>query len=366
MKIIIIIFHFNNMRILIISTPIGYIGSGIGGGVETYIKQITIEFIKIGWEIDIVAPENSKWSNQLFKPKNLFIIKGKQPENCINSSFNSPYLEKENGLLSKMILFANNIQNDYNFILNNSYDWLSYWITDFFKTPIIHIIHMKYNNNLMKNIITEIAKKNPQNLIFNSYNTFESYNLQITPNIIYPLINKKLYYFNNNPSEQFLGFVGRISPEKGLENALEVAEKTDKKLLVWGETQDKEYKKMIIKKDKKNTIIWKGYIEHEKIGVYLGDLYALLVLGNWEEPFGYVAVEANACGVPVICFNKGGTKESIVNNITGFVVNNLEQAVISVNKINQINREICRERALKKFSEDTPNTIQNYLLQYKR
>jgi UDP-glucose:tetrahydrobiopterin glucosyltransferase len=354
------------MKILIISTPIGFIGSGVGGRVETYIKQTTIELIKLGWEVDIIAPENSKWNNSICKPKNLFIINGKQPINVIYADIDSPYIEVEDGILSKMLNYANTIQKNYDFILNNSYDWLSYWITDFFITPIIHIIHMKYTTNIMKNIIGEISKKKPQNLIFNSNFTFESYSLSITPNIIYPHINSYLYDYNHNPSNKYLGFVGRISPEKGIENALTVAQKTGKKLIVWGIIQDNEYKKNIMTKDNQNTIIWKDYINNEMLGKQLGKLYALLILGNWEESFGYAAIEANACGVPVICFNKGGTKEAIINNSTGYVVSNLEEAVICVDKIDKIDRKCCRENVLSKFSENTINNIQNYLLQYKK
>ena len=97
-------------------------------------------------------------------------------------------------------------------------------------------------------------------------------------------------------------------------------------------------------------IVYVGNSGPEKRDELLGGAYALLHPINFEEPFGLSVVESYFCGTPVIAFNRGSMPELIVDGKTGFLVNNINEAVESLKKIKNINRKDCRILAEKKFT----------------
>src|SRR3546814_2102455 len=84
----------------------------------------------------------------------------------------------------------------------------------------------------------------------------------------------------------------------------------------------------------------------------LGSARALLHLINFEEPFGLSVVEAMACGTPVIAFNRGSMPELIIDGVTGFLVDTLEEAIAAVGRIGEIDRAACRAHVIRNFTDD--------------
>ena len=85
-------------------------------------------------------------------------------------------------------------------------------------------------------------------------------------------------------------------------------------------------------------------------GAFLGDAAALLFRIDWPEPFGLVMIEAMACGTPVIAFNGGSVPEIIDDGVTGFVVDNVEEAISAVERVSSIDRRLCRLTFDQRFS----------------
>ena len=97
-------------------------------------------------------------------------------------------------------------------------------------------------------------------------------------------------------------------------------------------------------------IEWLGEISDKDKDAFLGRAYALLFPIDWPEPFGLVMVEAMACGTPVIAYEAGSVSEVMEDGVTGFIVDNIEQAVEAVGRIPEISRASCREIFEKRFT----------------
>ncbi len=150
----------------------------------------------------------------------------------------------------------------------------------------------------------------------------------------------------------FLLFVGRITKEKGLREAIKVAEICDLPLIIAGPIfPDKQaYFNKYIKPYLNDKIRYIGYVKRQKLLPYFQKAKALLMPVKWEEPFGMNMIEAMACGTPVIAFNRGSVPEVVIDGKTGFVVDTLNQMVKAVAKIDTINRDDCRRHVVDNFS----------------
>jgi glycosyltransferase involved in cell wall biosynthesis len=152
---------------------------------------------------------------------------------------------------------------------------------------------------------------------------------------------------------EYLAFLGRISPEKRPDRAIKIAEQAGMKLLIAAKVDktDREYYEEVIRPLLKSP--WAEFIgeigENEK-NEFLGKAYALLFPIDWPEPFGLVMIEAIACGTPVIAWRSGSVPEIISNEVTGFIVDSIEEAVKAIEKIKRLNRANCRQDFESRFT----------------
>lgn len=153
---------------------------------------------------------------------------------------------------------------------------------------------------------------------------------------------------------EYLVFLGRITPEKGVEIAVEVAQKTGRKLIIAAKVDEplSEYAKKMLKlfKDSSN-VEFIGQVGEEKKQL-LANAYAFLMPIQWEEPFGLVVIEALATGTPVIAFRRGAMPEIIQNGKTGFLVETSQEMADAVSKIKNIDRRECRKVVEQRFTID--------------
>jgi len=166
---------------------------------------------------------------------------------------------------------------------------------------------------------------------------------------------------------EYLAFLGRISPEKGLEEAIRIAKLVGMPLRIAAKIDraDQEYFETHIKSLQNHPLIqFVGEIGYPEKNEFLGDAAALLFPINWPEPFGLVMIEAMACGTPVIAFPRGSVPEIIDPGITGFLVNDVEEAATAVKSISAINRTACRQQFERRFT--ARRMSEDYLALYQR
>jgi len=172
---------------------------------------------------------------------------------------------------------------------------------------------------------------------------------------VYNGIDLSLFDFNGIPGDH-LAFLGRMSPEKGPKQAIEIAKKAGVKLVMAAKVDavdrkyfDEEIAPLIDGKD----VVFLGEVGPEGKNELLNNAMALLAPIQWREPFGLFMTEAMACGTPVIVTDMGSAPELVKDGETGFVVkNDIDDFVEAVRKVGGINREACRKRVEDMFSKE--------------
>jgi glycosyltransferase involved in cell wall biosynthesis len=154
-------------------------------------------------------------------------------------------------------------------------------------------------------------------------------------------------------SPSYLAFLGRISPEKRVDRAINIAERCGLPLKIAAKVDpvDHDYFEEVIRPLlAKPHVEFIGEISDAKKSEFLSNAFALLVPIDWPEPFGLVVIEAMACGAPAIAFNRGAVPELIEDGVTGFVVEDEMGAVGAVRHISRLSRTMIRKRFEERFA----------------
>lgn len=152
---------------------------------------------------------------------------------------------------------------------------------------------------------------------------------------------------------QYLAFLGRISPEKGVEQAVDIAVAAGLPLKIAAKVdkKDHEYYELVVRKKLTHPLVeYIGEIGEEEKEDFLGNAMALLFPIDWPEPFGLVMIEAMACGTPVVAYDRGSVSEILEHGVNGFIVKNMDEAVGAVQNIGLIERRECRRVFEARFS----------------
>ena len=168
-------------------------------------------------------------------------------------------------------------------------------------------------------------------------------------------------------SGKYLAFLGRVSPEKGLDAAIEIALRAEMPLKVAAKVDRADqgyYEKKIKPLLNSDLIEFIGEISDSEKNEFLGNAVAFLFPINWSEPFGIVLIEALACGVPVVGYPRGSVPEIIEDGVSGFLVNDAPEAAAALKNIAAIDRRKCRQSFELRFS--AKRMAQDYLSIYQR
>jgi glycosyltransferase involved in cell wall biosynthesis len=195
--------------------------------------------------------------------------------------------------------------------------------------------------------------------VYKKYNR-NSYYVSISNSDRHPGLNYLDTVYNGLDEQQFsfgmgtgdyLLYFGRIHPDKGTYEAIQIAAQSRKKLVICGLIQDQPYfNEKVLPFIDSDSIVYLGNAGPQQRNELLGNASALLHPISFEEPFGLSVAEAMMCGTPVIAFNRGAMKELILDFKTGFLVDDVKEAIDVVGKIKNIDRNTCRQHALQKFS----------------
>src|SRR5215472_4053589 len=169
---------------------------------------------------------------------------------------------------------------------------------------------------------------------------------------IYHGLPNDLFAFQPNQGD-YLAFLGRISPEKRVDRAIEIAKRASMPLKIAAKVDrvDRRYFKRDIEPlVNQSHVQWVGEISDRQKNDFLGNAYALLFPIDWPEPFGLVMIEAMACGTPVVAYGRGSVPEVLDHGQTGFIANNLDDAAEAIRRVPELDREGCREIFEKRFT----------------
>jgi len=151
----------------------------------------------------------------------------------------------------------------------------------------------------------------------------------------------------------YVVFVGRISPEKRVDRAIEIAKRANLKIKIAAKIDKADqvyYEKEIKHLFTEPHVEFLGEVDENQKAELLEDAFAMLFPIDWREPFGIVTIEALACGTPIIAFNHGSVPEIIEPGKTGYIVESVSEAVTALQKTDKISRNDCRQSFENRFS----------------
>jgi glycosyltransferase involved in cell wall biosynthesis len=159
--------------------------------------------------------------------------------------------------------------------------------------------------------------------------------------------------YNPAPRGEYLAFLGRVSPEKGLERAIEIARRAGMRLRIAAKVDraDEAYWRSRIKPLLHDPLMeFIGEVDEAGKPAFLGNAAALLFPIDWPEPFGLAMIEAMSCGTPVVAWPHGSVPEIVDHGVTGFIVNSIDEAVAAVRDLGRLERAEVRRRFEERFA----------------
>jgi glycosyltransferase involved in cell wall biosynthesis len=232
-------------------------------------------------------------------------------------------------------------------IIHNHFDFLPLTYTGLTTKPVVTTIHGFSSHGILP-----VYKKYNGKVFYVSISDADrSPDLDYIKTIHHG-IDIKQFDFQSQLDDTLL-FFGRIHNDKGARQAIEIAAACNKKLILAGIVQDQVYYDQYVAPHIANDkVIYAGSVGPVERNRLLGKACALLHPIQFDEPFGLSVIESMACGTPVIAFDRGSMPELIENGKTGFLVNNVDEAIESVARIKEIDRATCRRHVERHFTGD--------------
>ena len=331
------------MRVLVVITPVGALGSGLGGGVEVTAMGLVAGLLARGHGVAVVAGEGSRLPPSCAGAELLTAAGVGQPS-WQHRPRATPVEIPVDALLPRLWERALAERHRFDLLLNLAYDWLPFWLTPHIATPIAHLVSMGSVADAMDAAIVAVARWCPQRLAFHTAAQAADFPLPTPPVIVGNGFDPGAYAFAAQP-EPVLGWAGRLAPEKGLEDAAQVAQRLGLPLRVWGLREDGAYAQAVEASVPPGTLEWRGFLPTAAFQAELGACQVLLNTPKWNEAFGNVVVEAMACGVPVAAYARGGPGELVREGLNGALApaDDLEALAAAVTRAAAVSRLHCRQ-----------------------
>lgn len=292
----------------------------------------------------------------------LYATADSQTRACLRAVAPRPYAE-DNSLDPKVweclhiaALFEEAQRYD---LIHNHFDFLPLSYTGLVQTPVVTTIH-----GFSSPKILPVYQKYNRRVHYVSISDADRSPALDYCATIYHGIPLEEYPFSGEPG-RYLLFFGRIHPDKGTAEAIQLARQVGLPLIIAGIIQDHDYFDQFVAPYLDNEQIkYIGSVGPAEKGALLGGAMALLHLINFDEPFGLSVVEAMACGTPVIACNRGSMPELIRDGETGFLVERPEEAPARLARLKDLPRRRCRAHVEANFSVEV--MVRRYLELYRQ
>ena len=243
-------------------------------------------------------------------------------------------------------------------LVHNHYDFLPLTYSGLIQTPVLTTIH-----GFSSERIVPVYKRFNAATHYVSISDADRHPDLSYAATVYHGIDLGEFTFHETPDDYLL-FFGRIHPDKGVAEAVEVAKKTGRRLVVAGIVQDQGYFERALEPHLGEQVQFVGSVGPGERDKLLGGAAALLHLINFDEPFGLSMVEAMACGTPVIATRRGSVPEIVRDGVNGFVIENVDEAVAAVGRLGGVPRAQVRADAEARFSQK--RMVEDYLRVYEQ
>lgn len=244
-------------------------------------------------------------------------------------------------------------------LIHNNFDFLPLTYSALVETPVVTTIH-GFSSQRIVPVFERYAKGNHYVAISDA-DRHPSLDYAAT---IHHGIDTGRFPLGETPADSLL-FFGRIHPDKGIEEAIEVAARVGMPLTIAGIVQDAAYFEERVRPHiDGERVAYVGSVGPSERGELLGGATAMLHLINFEEPFGFSVVESMACGTPVIARRRGSMPEIVRHGENGALVDTLDEAVVAIDDVRRLDRAAVRASVGYRF--DVSRMVDEYLALYRR
>jgi len=308
------------------------------GGIELMLSLLTEELVKRGYDITLFASGDSKTIAKLISPTETAI--------WLQKGLRSPH-----GYITIALEMIRKLRHKFD-LIHNHFDFFMFplFIMDG-KKPILTTLHRPLDSVTIETL--KIYNKIKFCAISNDQReSAREHGIEII-DVVYNGINPENYTFRETPEDYFM-YLGRLNKEKGIVPAIQIAKKAGVKLLIAGNIVGGEEWNYFLHEVQpvlnEENINFVGQVDFKEKVRLLAGAKALLFPIDRREPFGLVMIEAMACGTPVIAYRRGSVPEVVADGQTGFVVENEQEMIEAIKKIDSIKRENCRAHVEKNFT----------------
>jgi glycosyltransferase involved in cell wall biosynthesis len=319
------------------------------GGTERVVSYLTEELVREGHQVTLYASGDS-------------VTQARLVPMCARSLRLDPHAVDH--LAHHMIMVSRVLRDSHQYdIIHFHIDYLHYPPSSCLHLPQLTTLHGRLDLPDLEPLYQEFAKVPVVSISDAQRRPLPWANWQGT---VYHGLPIDSHTFRAKPGE-YLAFLGRVSPEKGLDRAIAIAQRTGIPLKVAAKVDKNDYQYF---KEKIEPLLadplveFLGEIGGETKDRFLGAALALLFPIDWPEPFGLVMIESLACGTPVIAWRNGSVPEIIEDGVTGFIVASLEEAVTALARVGTLSRLQCRASFEERFS--AARMTRDYLRLYRR
>lgn len=306
------------------------------GGTERVVYELTNELVKRGHKVTLFASGDS-----ITKAKLVSVF----PRSLRSAKIKDPYGLNEWTVFN--IGLAYDMQNEFD-IIHDHNGFMGFPAANLATTPTVITLHGPVTSAQRK-MFEKLKKPNIATVSKAQLPNSEKVNYAGT--VHHGLTMNNYPYSKTN--DGYLLFVGRLSLEKGVHNAILVSQNLDIPLIIAAKLDSQErpyYEEYIEPYLSDDRIQWIGEVAEDERNKLMSRALCMLHPVLFKEPFGLTLIEALACGCPVIAFNRGSIPEIIQDKQTGFVVSDAEEMIDAVLKIDTIDRLTCRDYALLNFN----------------
>lgn len=308
------------------------------GGTERVVSFLTEELVRQGHEVTLFASGDSVTTARLVPVCDRSL---RLDEQCVDSlAFHILQLQ-----------MVQDMKDDFD-IIHYHTDYLHYPVSRLSITPHVTTLHGRLDIRELKPLYEIFPDMPVVSISLSQRKPLRHINWIGN---VYHGLPADLFRPNYGEGE-YLAFLGRISREKGLDSAIEIARRCNVPLKIAAKIDkaDKEYfEQHIVHLLDDPLIEFVGEISDEQKNEFIGNARALLFPINWSEPFGLVMIEAMACGTPVVAYRRGSVPEVILNGVNGFIVANESEAANAIKNILTISRRACRAMFEERFTAST-------------
>jgi len=327
------------MKIAMVAPVIEAVPPLLYGGTERVVSTLTEELVRRGHDVTLFASGDSRTAARLIPCAERAL----RLEDVLQDAVAYTLIELD-------MVYEHAGEFD---VIHNHCDYLAFPFARRSATPTVTTVHGRLDLAEVRRLNTRFPEQRRVSISDAQREALPDAYWLAT---VYNGIDVESYHFRPDPGD-YLVFLGRISPEKRPDRAIEIARDTGMRLVIAAKVDPVDlayYEYAIAPLIRQSPLVeYIGEVDERGKDEVLGGAYAYLFPIDWPEPFGLTMVEAMATGTPVIAYNAGSVPEVVIDGVTGFISETVHGMVAAVGRIGEIDRRTCRRHVEEHFSAAT-------------